>query len=60
MDGKEKRVFEVTPQLRSEILFSESGWSLRRKLEAAPLKDEQKGGCIENDPFSTTRQYPYF
>jgi len=37
----------VSPQLRSEILFSGSGWSLRRKLEVAPFKkDEQKGGVL--------------
>jgi DNA-binding NtrC family response regulator len=34
---KEILLAHVTPQLRSEILFSESGWSLRRKLQAAPL-----------------------
>ena len=32
------------PQLQSEILFEGSGWSLRGKLGAAPLSNEQKGG----------------
>jgi predicted cupin superfamily sugar epimerase len=36
----------VMPQLRSEILFSGSGGSLQRKLEAAHLRDEQKGGYL--------------
>ena len=36
----------VMPQLRSKILFSGSGWSLQRKLEAAHWRDEQKGGYL--------------
>ena len=32
----------VMPQLRLEILSPESGWSLRRKLEAARLSDEPR------------------
>jgi hypothetical protein len=45
MDPKIK-ISLVIPQLRLEILFSESGWSLQRKLEVAPLRDEQKGGYL--------------
>ncbi len=41
------------PQLWPEILFSGSGWPLRRKLKAAFLDDEQKGGYPQNGPFST-------
>ena len=57
---------EAMPQLRPEVLFSGSGWPLRRKLKpaspacgrqavgrAAPLGDEKKGGYPQNGPLST-------
>ena len=43
---KAKNYLLVMPQLRLEILFSGSGWSLQRKLEAVPFRDVQRGGYL--------------